>query len=251
MIWHLNSILEGLKSKNTFSKRLFLENKSKNLYVMIKLVKRVPKKFCKLAFRNVEHGGGTIKRETTYTVIFALCIMFSVLPFAAAEPQNIGKNNLNQKIGTNEANNTGLKIGTYEYQISELQELLKNQSYYNLSSKNIEASKLNGSMNQTTTDTKTVERTTSKMEKTNSNVNKPTISGWFMPTGAFDSGYEYRWHYVTWLNYDPSSGRWGVLRYNPKDADGGELTSSVTGVDFDGVSGYEKEYNPRWKLKRA
>ena len=87
--------------------------------------------------------------------------------------------------------------------------------------------------------------------KTKLTVTKTTISGWFMPTGAYDSGYAYQWHYMTWLNYDPSSGQWGVLKYNPKGADGGELTSSVTDVDFDGVSGYEKEYNPRWQLKKA
>ncbi|AEG18611.1 hypothetical protein [Methanobacterium paludis] len=82
-------------------------------------------------------------------------------------------------------------------------------------------------------------------------VTKTTISGWFMPTGAYDSGYAYQWYYVTWLNYDPSSGRWGVLKCNPKGAAGGELTSSVTGADFDGVSGYEKAYDPRWQLQKA
>jgi N-acetylmuramoyl-L-alanine amidase len=82
-------------------------------------------------------------------------------------------------------------------------------------------------------------------------VTETTISGWFMPTSAYDSGYAYQWYYVTWLNYDPSSGQWGVLRCNPKGADGGELTSSVTGADFDGVSGYEKAYDPRWQLRKA
>ena len=161
---------------------------------MMELVKRVPKKFYKQVFRNVEHGGGIIKRKTTYTVIFALCIMFSILPFAAAEPQNIGKNNLNQKTGINEVNNN-LKIGADEYQVSDLKELLKNQSYYTISK--INASKLTRSTEQTTTDTKTVEKTESKMEKTTSNMGKPTISGRFMPTGAFDSGYDYKWYYVT------------------------------------------------------
>jgi hypothetical protein len=237
-----------------------LENKTKDLYVMMKLVKRVPKKkFYKNFFRNLEHGGGTIKRKNAYTMVFVLCVMFSILPFAAAEPQNIEKNNLNQKTGMMNGIGSNLKIGAEEYQISEIQELLKNHSYYTVS-EDINALKLKKSTDQTVTntkavDTQTVEKTTSttsKVEKTTSCMKKPTtISGWFMPTGAFDSGYEYGWYYVTWLNYDPSSGCWGVLRYNPKGADGGELTSSVTGVDFDGVSGYEKEYNPRWRLKRA
>lgn len=81
-------------------------------------------------------------------------------------------------------------------------------------------------------------------------VTKNTISGWFMPTGIYGSNYAYRWYYKTWLNYDPSSGRWGVLEYNPKHAQGAELTSSVTGVDYDGVTGYEKEYSPRWHLSK-
>ena len=92
---------------------------------------------------------------------------------------------------------------------------------------------------------------TAAKAKVTSTTSKQTISGWFEPTGAFDSGYAYKWYYVTWLNYDPSSGQWGVLEYNPKGADGGELTSSVTGVDYDGVSGYEKEYSPRWQLTKA
>ena len=100
------------------------------------------------------------------------------------------------------------------------------------------------------TQTTAVTAAKAKVTSTTTSTQK-TISGWFEPTGAFDSGYAYQWYYVTWLNYDPSSGQWGVLEYNPKGADGGELTSSVTGVDFDGVSGYEKEYSPRWQLTKA
>ena len=101
------------------------------------------------------------------------------------------------------------------------------------------------------TQTTTSSTITAAKAKVTSTTSKQTISGWFEPTGAFDSGYAYKWYYVTWLNYDPSSGQWGVLEYNPKGADGGELTSSVTGVDYDGVSGYEKEYSPRWQLTKA
>ncbi len=122
--------------------------------------------------------------------------------------------------------------------------------------------------NQTTATTQAATKTTANTENTqttavtaakakvtsttsSSSSSQKTISGWFMPTGAFDSGYAYQWYYVTWLNYDPSSGQWGVLEYNPKGADGGELTSTVTGVDYDGVSGYEKEYSPRWQLTKT
>jgi|GEM_PF-2297736 N-acetylmuramoyl-L-alanine amidase len=252
--------------------------------------------------------------------------MCAALPFAAAaDTQNIGKNNVNTNlnqntVGTNAVTDNGLKIGATGDKVVELQNWLKNQGYYTgaidgsfgpyteqavkyfqedagivvdgwVSTQTENAmEKLTGTtLNLTTGDTtsnsqssttKTSEKTEptqvathtaktstsstlTKTSTTSSNTvaaakskvtgktTGKTISGQFKPTGAFDSGYAYKWYYVTWLNYDPSSGQWGVLEYNPKGADGGELTSSVTGVDYDGVSGYEKEYNPRWQLTKA
>lgn len=291
---------------------------------MMKLSKGVPKKVLQQTFENVEHGGGTIKRKTSYTMIFALCIMCAALPFAAAaDTQNIGKNNVNTNltqntVGTNAVTDNGLKIGATGDKVVELQNWLKNQGYYtgaidgsfgpyteqavkyfqedagivvdgwvstqtenamekltgttlNLTTSDTTSSSQSSTTKtstktettqaatQTTSTTKTTSNALTKTSTTSSNtlaaakseVTGKTISGWFEPTGAFDSGYAYKWYYVTWLNYDPSSGQWGVLEYNPKGADGGELTSSVTGADFDGVSGYEKAYSPRWKLTKA
>nr|WP_209585226.1 peptidoglycan-binding protein [Methanobacterium aggregans] len=107
---------------------------------------------------------------------------------------------------------------------------------------------VNSSLNSSANDKASAKRVVTKTARVT--VTKNTISGWFMPTGIYGSNYAYKWYYKTWLNYDPSSGQWGVLEYNPKHAQGAELTSSVTGVDYDGVSGYEKEYSPRWHLSK-
>ncbi len=64
----------------------------------------------------------------------------------------------------------------------------------------------------------------------------PVIGGYFQPGGMYEgySGYHY------WVNYDPSSGEYGVLEKNPKGTVEGELTSSVTDTDYDGCTGADK-----------
>lgn len=64
----------------------------------------------------------------------------------------------------------------------------------------------------------------------------PVIGGYFEPGGYYGghAGYHY------WVNYDPSSGKYGVLEFNPKGTEEGELTSSVTDTDYDGCTGADK-----------
>ncbi len=64
----------------------------------------------------------------------------------------------------------------------------------------------------------------------------PVIGGYFEPGGYYGghAGHHY------WVNYDPSSGRYGVLENNPKGTEEGELTSSVTDTDYDGCTGGDK-----------
>lgn len=84
-------------------------------------------------FQQSGHGGDKIKRKTTYATIFALCVMFSVLPFAgAAETQNTNVNQTTDQntVGTNAVTDNGLKIGATGDQVVTLQKWLKNQGYY-------------------------------------------------------------------------------------------------------------------------
>ena len=85
------------------------------------------------SFQQSGHGGDKIKRKTTYATIFALCVMFTVLPFAgAAETQNtnVTQSTDQNTVGTNAVTDNGLKIGATGDQVVTLQKWLKNQGYY-------------------------------------------------------------------------------------------------------------------------
>ncbi|KAF5073519.1 putative peptidoglycan binding domain protein [anaerobic digester metagenome] len=84
-------------------------------------------------FQQSGHGGDKIKRKTTYATIFALCVMFSTLPFAgAADTQNtnVTQSTNQNTVGTNAVTDNGLKIGANGDQVVTLQKWLKNQGYY-------------------------------------------------------------------------------------------------------------------------
>ena len=84
------------------------------------------------SFQQSGHGGDKIKRKTTYATIFALCVMFSVLPFAGAETQNtnVTQSTNQNTVGTNAVTDNGLKVGATGDQVVTLQKWLKNQGYY-------------------------------------------------------------------------------------------------------------------------
>lgn len=75
------------------------------------------------------------------------------------------------------------------------------------------------------------------------------ISGYFKP--SVRSGYSYRWHYRTWINYCPQCHRFGVLTKNPKGVHEKELTCSHCDCDYCGVTGYIKDGTFNYKLRRA
>lgn len=83
-------------------------------------------------------------------------------------------------------------------------------------------------------------------------VNNPgnIISGWFKPSGPGSSNYEYKWYYRYWVNECPVC-HTHTLDYNPKGVPEAELTCLKCSADFDGVTGVEKQYNPRWRLTPA
>lgn len=79
---------------------------------------------------------------------------------------------------------------------------------------------------------------------------KNIISGWFKPSGPGSSNYEYKWFYRSWVNECPVC-HTHTLAYNPKGVPEAELTCTKCSADFDGVDGWEKQYNPRWRLTAA
>lgn len=79
---------------------------------------------------------------------------------------------------------------------------------------------------------------------------KDIISGWFKPSGPGSSHYEYKWHYKYWVNECPVC-HTHTMDYNPKGVAEAELTCLKCSADFDGVTGIEKQYNPRWRLTPA
>ena len=66
----------------------------------------------------------------------------------------------------------------------------------------------------------------------------PTISLWAKP--SVRSGYSYKWHYRTWINYCPNCHHYNCLLVNPKGVPEKELTCGVCDSDFCGVTGKEK-----------
>lgn len=79
-------------------------------------------------------------------------------------------------------------------------------------------------------------------------VEQPVITGEFMPSGVYSHGYAYKIYVKSWVNYCPACHKYHALLYNPKGVYEGELTCKYCGADFDGVTGYEKLYHPRWRL---
>lgn len=76
------------------------------------------------------------------------------------------------------------------------------------------------------------------------------ISGWFKPSGPEHDKYEYKWYYRSWVSECPACHSHD-LAYNPKGVPEAEITCMRCSADFDGVTGWEKQYNPRWKLTPA
>lgn len=75
-----------------------------------------------------------------------------------------------------------------------------------------------------------------------------TITGTFKPSGVYGRNYAYKWYKKTWVNYCPGCKRHNTLRLNPKGVPEREITCSRCSADFDGVTGWDKMYKPRWKL---
>jgi len=76
----------------------------------------------------IEIGGGIITSKIIYAAV-ALCVIFSMLPFAAAS--EIQNTNVNQNTSvTNAVADKGLKIGSDGKYVVKLQKWLKNQGYY-------------------------------------------------------------------------------------------------------------------------
>jgi len=76
------------------------------------------------------------------------------------------------------------------------------------------------------------------------------ISGWFKPSGPGSGNYEYKWYYRYWENECPFC-HTHTLAYNPKGVPEAELTCLRCSADFDGVDGWEKQYNPSGRLTPA
>ncbi len=79
---------------------------------------------------------------------------------------------------------------------------------------------------------------------------KDIISGWFKPSGPGSDNYEYKWYYRYWVNECPIC-HTPTLAYNPKGVPEAELTCLRCSADFDGVDGWEKQYNPSCRLTAA
>ena len=79
------------------------------------------------------HGGDKIKRKSKYATIFALCIMFSIMPFSwAADTNNtdVNQSETEKTANENDMANNGLKIGSTGDEVVALQNWLKTQGYY-------------------------------------------------------------------------------------------------------------------------
>lgn len=74
------------------------------------------------------------------------------------------------------------------------------------------------------------------------------VEGDFKPSVA--SAYEYTWYHRAWLDYCPACGHYDCLLVNPKGVPESELTCSVCGADYCGVTGLDKG-GKRWRLTRA
>lgn len=73
------------------------------------------------------------------------------------------------------------------------------------------------------------------------------VSGHFKP--SVSSQYSYRWYYRVWVDYCPACGHYDCLLINPKGVPESELTCSVCGADYCGVTGLDKG-GGRWRLRR-
>lgn len=76
------------------------------------------------------HGGDKIKRKSKYATIFALCIMFSIIPFSWAADTNNTDVNQSKTANENDMANNGLKLGSTGDEVVALQNWLKTQGYY-------------------------------------------------------------------------------------------------------------------------
>ena len=74
------------------------------------------------------------------------------------------------------------------------------------------------------------------------------VSGYFKPSVA--SGYSYHWYFREWGDYCPACHHTDCLLVNPKGVPESELTCSVCGADYCGVTGWDKG-GKRWRLTRA
>lgn len=73
------------------------------------------------------------------------------------------------------------------------------------------------------------------------------VSGYFKPSVA--SGYSYHWYHREWGDYCPACHHTDCLLVNPKGVPESELTCSVCGADYCGVTGLDKG-GGRWRLRR-
>ena len=76
------------------------------------------------------------------------------------------------------------------------------------------------------------------------------VGGFVGVSAGFVSGYRYTWHYRAWEDYCPACGHHDCLLMNPKGVPESELTCSVCGADYCGVTGWDKG-GKRWRLIRA
>lgn len=93
----------------------------------------VQKKAIVVNFNNPMMEANIIKRESKYALIFAVCAMFSVLPFSAAAVTSSTANSntqISDNVATADTGSYGLKIGDNGNKVVELQQWLKNQGYY-------------------------------------------------------------------------------------------------------------------------
>ena len=86
-------------------------------------------------------------------------------------------------------------------------------------------------------------------KKKKKKVEIPTISLWAKP--SVRSGYAYKWHYRTWVNYCPNCGGYNCLLINPKGVPERELTCGRCDSDYCGVTGKEKYSWSRVYLRSA
>jgi hypothetical protein len=79
---------------------------------------------------------------------------------------------------------------------------------------------------------------------------KNTISGKFKPSGVYDGGYSYTWHYGSFINYCPNCHHYntlGIWKHCPER----QISCYNCDSDYSGVTGYEKMNPPRSKLIKA